>query len=105
MSIPLNFHSFAAQVAGVAATSPAPATTSGAAALPNNSSGARPRYIHVFAPVVTAIALGGATVAATANHFTIPAGAAVVLATGPGTHFAVFQATVGNCVIVPLEDF
>lgn len=85
--------------------------TTGAAsarvAIPNTSSGQRPRLIRVLATVAAYVRVGDSTVVAAAGDFYLDAGgaSAVVLNTNGASHIAGIQVSAAGLVnVTPLED-
>lgn len=92
---------------GVGATgvNQASGATSAGAALPNDASGNRPRFVRVASTAAVYFRFGqGGVPTAVATDILVQPGDAVVLDTSGNSHFAVLQvAAAGVVVVTPLE--
>lgn len=86
-------------------TSLASGAVSAGAAIPNEASGNRPRFVRVAATAALYFRFGqGGVPTAVAGDILVQPGDAVVLNTNGSTHFAVLQvAAAGVVVVTPLE--
>ena len=83
----------------------ATAGTSARVAIPNDSSGAVPKYVRVSATAAAYVKIGGSSVTAAAGDVLVQPADAVILTVGRQTHVAAIQVSAAGVVqISPLED-
>ena len=83
-------------------------TTSGTSAriaIPNDSSGAAPKYVRVVATAAAYVKVGNSSVTAAAGDAMVQPSDGVILKVSKCTHFAALQVSgAGTVQVSPLED-